>query len=58
MIYNVEITETLQRTLSINAESADEAEDKARKLYRSAEVVLDYRDYIDTEFCVVENGAN
>jgi hypothetical protein len=54
MLYNVEITETLQRTLSINAESEDEAYDIAKKMYRECEVVLDSFDYIDTEIDILQ----
>jgi hypothetical protein len=53
MIYNVEITETLQRTLSINVESEDEAYEIAKRMFRECEVVLDSSDYIDTEFAVL-----
>jgi hypothetical protein len=53
MIYNVEITETLQRILSINVESEDEAYDIAKRMYRKCEVVLDSSDFIDTEICIL-----
>jgi hypothetical protein len=53
MIYDVEITETLQRTLNITAESEDEAYDIVKKMYRKCEIVLDSSDYIDTEISVI-----
>ena len=46
MKYKVEIEETLLRTVEIEADSADDAEKKARKLYRDAEIKIDSLDYI------------
>ena len=46
--YAVEITETLQRIVYIDAKSAE-------KHYRNEEIVLDASDYQDTEIEVVED---
>jgi hypothetical protein len=54
MIYDVEITETLQRTLHINAESEEEAYGIAKRMYRECEVVLDSGDFIDKEIEVLK----
>ena len=51
-IYNVEITETLQKTVSVKAKSPDEAESKVREAYRREEYVLDAGDHTGTDFAV------
>jgi hypothetical protein len=48
--YSVEITETLQRIVEIVASSEDEAISLVERQYRNEEIVLDERDYVDTEF--------
>ena len=50
--YDVEITETLQRTISVEANSREEALTKVKEKMRNEEVVLDSNDYIDTEYIV------
>lgn len=52
--FKVEITETLQRTIEVEAEDLDDAISKAKEKYYNEEVVLDSEDYIDTEFTVVD----
>ena len=56
MRLKVEITETLQRTVEIDASNAEEAICKVKQLYRECEFVLDERDYIDAEFELIENS--
>ena len=41
----VKITETLSRTIIIDADSPREAEEKAEQIYNNENIVLDYRDY-------------
>lgn len=53
--YQIEITETLQRVIKIKADSADDAVEKARALYKNERIVLDYSDYTDTEFSLFSN---
>ena len=53
--YAVVITETLQRTVYIDAKSAEEAKDVAEERYRNEEIVLDWGDYQDTEIEVAED---
>ena len=53
--FKIEVIETLSRTIEIEAESKDEAYFKVREMYREEEIVLDYDDYIDTEFIEIEN---
>lgn len=50
----VEVTEILQRSVVVEAEDANEAEDTVRDMYRREEIILSSDDYIDTEFTVRE----
>lgn len=54
--FTVEITETLQRRVEVEAEDAFEAEDIVRAQYRNLDIVLDENDYIDTEFNIVDEN--
>lgn len=54
-IYSIEITETLQKQVSIQANSYEEAERKVKEKYQNNEIVLDSNDYIDTCYqCIKE----
>ena len=48
--YKIEIEETLQRIVEIEANSLDEAIDIAQNRYSNQEYVLDYQDYKGAEF--------
>lgn len=48
--YNIEIEETLQRVVSIEAESKEEAIKIAKEQYRNEEIVLDYNDFQNVDF--------
>ena len=50
MKWNVEITETLQTSVEIEAESAEDAEEQARELYRRGCIVLDASDLVGVAF--------
>ena len=52
MEYNVEIVETLSRTIAVNADNAAEAESKAREKYSNSEVVLSGDAYVSADFIV------
>ena len=52
--YLVEITETLQKQITITAISREEAEQKVKEKYRNEEIVLDESDYVDTEIEVLK----
>ena len=52
--YLVEITETLQKQITITAISREEAKQKVKEKYRNEEIVLDESDYVDTEFEVLK----
>ena len=49
-IYEIEIEETLQKVVKIEANSIDESIDIAKEKYSNQEYILDYQDYKDTEF--------
>ena len=48
--WNVEITETLQTSVEIEAESAEDAEKQARNMYRRGDIVLDATNHVDVAF--------
>ena len=48
--YDVTITETLQRTVTVEAESQQEAEDLVHDAWNGQEYVLDAEDFIGVEF--------
>ena len=50
MKYKVTIRETLERTLDVEANSAQEAELSVRQDYHNSIIVLDDGDYVDTWF--------
>lgn len=50
MKYTVEITETLQRRIEVEAENCGEAVNKVMSRYRNGEFVLTADDYTDTAF--------
>ena len=54
MKYQVTITETLSRTISVDAPSANIAKEHVRSLYREDEIVLDSSDfcYFDVYVCI------
>ena len=54
MKYKIEITETLQKTVEIEANNKNEAILKIKHLYKNEEVTLDDTSYIDTKFQVVD----
>ena len=54
MKYKIEITETLQKTIEVEANDLDDALLKVKHLYRDEKIMLDDTSYIDTEFKVIE----
>ena len=48
--YNVEITETLRRTVTVEAHDYDEAIDKVREAWKKSEFVLDADDFLEAGF--------
>ena len=48
--YKVEITETLRRTVTVEAHDYDEAIDKVREAWKKSEFVLDADDFLEAGF--------
>ena len=48
--YMVEITETRQRDLNVEAHDKEEAEKIANMMYRNGDVVLNAEDFVDAQF--------
>lgn len=53
--YIVEITETLVRQIQVVAVDGQSARNKVRQLYQQEKIVLDYSDFFDLEFNVLDN---
>ena len=56
--YQVEITETFQRIIEVEAESKQDAIFMVDDQYREEEIVLDDADFIDYEIGIFESDAN
>lgn len=54
--WEVTITETLSRTVSVEAEDADEAEGKVQAAYNRCEIVLVAEDIRETEITAEQEG--
>lgn len=48
--YNIEITETIQKTIEVEAGNEQEALHIAMKRYKNSEVILTDEDFIDVDF--------
>ena len=53
MRYKVQITETMQRIIEIEATDLHEAIRIIKKKYQKEEIILNEKDFIDVEFNVV-----
>ena len=51
--YEIEITETLQKTVKIRAESREEAEAIAQEKWNRCEIVLDSENFIEADFSTI-----
>ena len=51
--YDVEITEPLRRTVTVEAHDYDEAIDKVHNAWRRSEIVLDADDFLEAGFEIV-----
>ena len=47
--FEIEIKETLSKTIEVEANSIEEAIEKATLLYNNEEIILNSDDYLDTE---------
>jgi hypothetical protein len=46
----IEITETLQKQIQVEAESKDDAMSIIRNQYKKEDIILDESDYVNTQF--------
>ena len=53
--YTIEITETLQKRVSVLADSKDQAYKKVKEMYNNEEIILDSGHYVSTDFKAVES---
>ncbi|MBE5805988.1 MAG: DpnD protein [Clostridiales bacterium] len=49
-VYKIEVEEILQNVYEIEANSLEEAIDKAEEMYRNEEIVLDYEAWKETNY--------
>ena len=52
--FTVEVTETLQRQVEVEADNEQEALQKAKELYRDEEIVLDWTDFVENDFQIIK----
>lgn len=52
--YKVEIEETLNRIVEVDAENEDEAYMKVKEMYKNCEIVLMAEDFLDVDFSVLD----
>ena len=53
--YTICVTETLQRCITIKADTEEQAIDKVQEMYDNEEIVLDSSDFIETNIAKLEN---
>jgi hypothetical protein len=53
--YKVEIEETLNRVVEVDAENEDEAYMKVKEMYKNCEIVLMAEDFVDVEISVLDS---
>ena len=54
-VFEVNISEMSSKIVKVEASDAEEAYNKTRDMYYSEEIVLDYSDFDDVDFEVLEN---
>lgn len=55
--FQIEITETLSRIVSVKANDINEAIQKVREQYRQSDIVLDSEDFISVDFKEIDNSV-
>jgi hypothetical protein len=53
--YTICITETLQHSITIKADTEEQAIEKVQKMYDNCEIVLDYNDFVEVNIDNIEN---
>lgn len=54
--FQIEISETLSRIVSVDANDIDEAIRKVREQYRQSDIVLDSEDFVSVDFNEIDNS--
>lgn len=54
--FQIEISETLSRIVSVDANDIDEAIQKVREQYSQCDIVLDSEDFISVDFNEIDNS--
>lgn len=54
-MFEFEITETLQRKISVESDNEQEAFDKVKSMYRCGEIVLGAEDFVDSDINYICN---
>lgn len=54
--FQIEISETLSRIVSVDANDIDEAIQKVREQYRQSDIVLDSEDFVSVDFNEIDNS--
>ena len=57
-IFKTEITETLQRTIEVEADNEGDALRKVKEMYKNEEIVLDSSDFVGVEIKKIWIGDN
>ena len=52
--FTVEVTETLQRQVEVEAENEQEALQKVKEMYRDEEIVLTWVDFVENDFQIIK----
>ena len=58
VIYSIEITETLSKTITLEATDSDEALDMVKKSYDNADIIIDAESFVGVDFTIVEPPKN
>ena len=56
MKINIEVKEVLSKTITVEANTNDEAINMVSKMYKNEDIILDYADFNDVEFEVVDDS--
>ena len=55
--FKIEIQEFLARVVEVQAENKPEAFSKVNELYKKAEIVLDYNDFVEVDFIDIKSQS-
>ena len=58
MMYSIEITETLSKTITVEAADPDEALDIVKKHYKDGDIIIDAECFVGVDFKVIDLPCN